>query len=479
MRLVFRAFLSVVAMASIAACSGGGGAPPTSEQSAGQSSRPLQNAASVNAPFNYSVHPKLQRITDLLLHNCPNGTTGCALTPALVKNAYGFNLLKGAPDGTGQTIVIVVAFGSPTIQSDLATFSGQFSLPYVSPNNPNNPNPTLKIVTPGGSPTVNLSNAVQLGWAEETSLDVEWAHAAAPGANIVLVVGNNDQGQTIQSTLMYAASNYRGSAMSLSFGTPEAQINGGANNTQFTQAQAIYTTARSNNITVIASAGDLGATNGFPFANPQYPASDPNVLSVGGTNLTLANPQGKYGSETLWNDAPCAAPCGATGGAASIIFTAANKFTPSNCVSNVTLDKTERVVSDVAFDAADAAVDVFVGFNSPLGVSRGWYEMGGTSVGPPVYAGIVAVANQMRGRPVGYVNDWLYSQYKSGQATKSPPFNDVTGLSTFTNAFPSGPIGSPAKAGYDMPTGLGTPNTNNLLNVLVNKQDSVTCPPAL
>jgi subtilase family serine protease len=93
--------------------------------------------------------------------------------------------------------------------------------------------------------------------------------------------------------------------------------------------------------------------------------------------------------------------------------------------------------------------------------------MGGTSVGPPIYAGIVAVANQIRQRPVGYINDWIYSQYTRVQATKSPPFHDVVGGN---NAFlPSGSSGYSAVAGYDLATGLGTPNTNNLLNVLVAK----------
>jgi subtilase family serine protease len=284
-----------------------------------------------------------------------------------------------------------------------------------------------------------------------------------------LVLGNNDQGQTIQSTLQYAATNYPNSVMSLSFGTPESAINGGANNTQLSGSLAVYTTAMSNNTTVIASAGDLGATNGFASANPQFPASDPYVLAVGGTSLTLFN-NGKYKSESAWNDGiSCTQPCGATGGAPSAIFA---PFSANETA--LTGDSVHRDVADVAFDAADTAVAVYIGFNSPsLGVSPGWYSMGGTSVGPPIYAGIVAVANQLRQgnsaipKPVGYINDWLYSQYTGAQASKTPPFHDVSGGN---NGFlPSGSTVYYSMAGYDFPTGLGTPNTNNLLNVLVAK----------
>jgi subtilase family serine protease len=453
MRIAFRVFFAVAAIL-LASCAGGGMSPPQTGERV-----PQAGSANVNAPFSYGVHPVLRRTTDLLAHNCPGGTAGCALAPTTVRTAYNFTYLKGAQDGSGQQIVIVVAYGSPTIQNDLKTFDAAFGLP----------DPTLTIVYPGGNSTVNLSNAVQLGWAEETNLDVEWAHAAAPGASIVLVVGNNDQGQTIQSTLQYAASHYPGAVMSLSFGTPESSINGGANNTQLKASQAVYATARSNNMTVIASAGDLGATNGFAAPNPQYPASDPNVLSVGGTSLSLFN-NGKYRSESAWNDgASCAMPCGATGGAPSALF---GPFSANETL--LTGDSLHRDVADVAFDAGDQAVDVYIGFSAPgpPAVTPGWYAMGGTSVGPPVVGGMIAVANQMRAAqtpakgPLGWINDALYGAYTGAQATKTPPFHDVVGGS---NVFlPSGSTGFNAVAGYDNPTGLGTPNVNNLLSLLTS-----------
>ena len=438
---------------ALASCSGGGsGAPPTESRSGR-----AQSARSVDAPFNYSVHPHVRRISDLLTHNCPGGTV-CSLAPATLRTAYDFQYQAGTEDGTGQTIVIVDPFGSPTIAHDLQFFSNFNNLPLASTQ--------LSVIYPGGKPTVNVNNANQLGWAEETTLDVEWAHASAPGAKLVLVVGNNDQGQTIQSTIQYAISNYPGSAVSLSFGVQESSINGGANNTQLTQSAQIYTDAANiYHDTVIASAGDLGSSGGTSTANAQYPASDPHVLGVGGTNLTLFH-NGRYRSESAWNDGiGCAQPCGATGGAPSTIFSAAT------VIPNQTLltGDQRRNTADVAFAAADQAVAVYMSFVPHAG--PGWFAVGGTSVGPPAYAGIIAIANQMRAnlaspkQKLGFVTNALYGQYTAAQLTTTAPFHDVSGGN---NIFTSGVPCCNAGSGYDNPTGLGTPDINNLLNVLVN-----------
>lgn len=453
MHLCSRLCIPFLALLVIAGCAGsaGTGAPPMSTPQ-----RALGSAAQ-GRPFSYSVHPRVARAGDLLLHNCPGGTV-CALTPTTIRTAYNFTYQSGVEDGTGQTIVIVDAYGSPTIQSDLAIFDRTVA------NLPDPP--SFRVVYSGGTPSINLNNATQLGWAEETTLDVEWAHAAAPGANIVLVVANNDQGNTIQAAQQYAIGIAPQSVLSLSFGVQEAAINSGANNTQLAAAHAIYQQAASaaSNVTVIASAGDFGSTGGFTFANPQYPASDPYVLGVGGTNLTLFN-NGKYRNEAAWNDGiGCTSPCGATGGAASSIWT------PFDNEAAVTNDAAHRRVADVAYDAADSAVVVYIGFSAP-GVTPGLYAIGGTSVGPPAYAGIVAIANQLRRSlspskaALGYVNPQLYQLYAAQQASKAPPFHDVTGGS---NIFFSGITCCSAGGGYDMPTGLGSPNVNNLLNMLVN-----------
>lgn len=438
----------------LASCAGGSGNTVPAGAVTGLSSQ------RINAPFTYRI-PHGHTSGDLLLHNCAGlGSTDC-LTPTTLRSGYNFSYVLGTKDGSGQTIVVVDAYGSPTIAADLTKFDSAVSLPALKT--------PLQIVYPGGKPSVNLQNAVQRGWAEETTLDVEWAHAAAPGAAIVLVVANNDQGSTIQSTLLYAAQHYPGSAMSLSFGTPELAINGGAQNTQLAQSQQVYATAALNHMTVIASVGDSGATGGFTTANAQYPASDPRVLAVGGTNLTLFH-NGNYRNESVWNDADnCISPClspndGATGGAPSIIFT--NATLPHQALLT---GSNARSVADVAYNASpNTGVVIYIGFSAG-GISPGLYAVGGTSQGPPQYAGIVAVANQLRktaGKgPLGLFTDALYAAYTQAQTTKTAPFHDVQ---SGDNVFPSGGAGFTAASGYDYPTGLGSPNINNLLTLLVN-----------
>jgi subtilase family serine protease len=459
MRITYTNVLIVAIISALTACSG----------SAGYSPQPAQDRAlqshSVDAPFVYRVHPHAHFIGNVFLHNCAGLGSGDCLTPTTIKDGYNFASLPSTANGSGQKIVIVDAYGSPTISNDLKTFDKQFGLP----------DPTLTIVYPGGKPSVNLSNATQLGWAEETSLDVEWAHAAAPGAQIVLVVSNNDQGSTLQSTLLYAATNYPGSAMSLSFGVQELSINGGANNTQLQQSSQVYATAANNKVTVIAAAGDFGAIGGFTAANPQYPASDPHVLAVGGTNLTLFH-NGNYRNESVWNDADnCLSPCvlgadGATGGAASTIFGDGLLPTQHAVAALSGITNTMRKVSDVAYNASpNTGVVVYIGFTAK-GISPGYYAVGGTSQGPPQYAGIVAIANQLRQTkcgapcPLGWITDKVYQIYQNAQTTKSPPFHDVI---TGDNKFPLGQTGFLASAGYDYPTGLGSPNVTNLVNALV------------
>lgn len=477
MHIGARVCFAALAAFVLVSCSDGGSTPQlATPPQLGEPAQPqsVSGAAAqhITAPFNYAVHPKLRALGDLLLHNC-TGASGTCLTPTTVRAGYDFSYVPGTQDGTGQTIVIVDAFGSPTIASDVHHFDQIVGLPDP-PANSRISNP----VFPGGKPTINLNNASQLGWAEETTLDVEWAHAAAPGATIILVIANNDQGSTIQATQLYAAQNYPGSAMSLSFGVQELSINGGANNTQLAQAEQIFTTAAGNHITVIASAGDLGATGGLQQPNPQYPASDPHVLSVGGTNLILFH-NGSYRNESVWNDGDnCISPClqpndGATGGAPSTIFT--NTLLLPN--QTLLTHSSKRSVADVAYNASpNTGVVIYIGFSAP-GVTPGTYAVGGTSQGPPQYAGIVAIANQLRAHlspargPLGFMTDQLYAHYVADQATKTAPFHDVT---NGDNAFPVGlpaPLNGdyPATNGYDFPTGLGTPDINNLLNVLVNQ----------
>jgi subtilase family serine protease len=372
-------------------------------------------------------------------------------TPAQIRSAY--NVPKDLT-GSGQTIAIVVAYGSPTVEEDLRAFSEEFGLPDAR----------LNIFYPEGRPRYNPErNPEQLTWAAETSLDVQWAHAIAPEARINLVVAPRPKGSALNAAQRYVVKNRLGDVMSLSFGSPEGSIEGKGNNLKLQQAHKIYQDARKKEIGVFAAAGNEGAENGYAVPNALYPASDPLVTAVGGTAL-FVNDQGEYEYETAWNDTDpdmCPFGCrfglengGATGGAPSRIFHAP-RFQAG-------LSKTRvRTTSDVAYGASDyTGVLVYLGY---LDSGSGFYFLGGTSAGAPQWAGIAALANERAGRPLGYLNPSLYGigadpvQYGESFRDVSRGHNGIT-----TAGFQSGP-------GYDEPTGLGTPNTEGLIRNLMSR----------
>jgi subtilase family serine protease len=364
-------------------------------------------------------------------------------TPQDIRQAYN---VPSNYTGAGQTIVIVDAYGSPTIRQDLHTFDQAFGLP----------DPTLNIYYPDGKPKAFQAN--QQGWAEETSLDVEWSHAIAPGATIDLVIAASSYGNVLNNAEKFAVDNHLGNVMSMSFGAPEAAIAGGGNNLQLQQAHAIYQQAAQEGISVFASAGDNGAANGYAQPNSLYPASDPYVTSVGGTNL-FTNADGSYKSETVWNDSNpslcpygCAyGPFGATGGAYSSVFQVPSFQSGVN-------GGTMRSSADVSYNASVyTAVLVYLGF---LGNNSGFYFFGGTSEGAPQWAAITALADQAAGHALGYMNPLLY-QIAQNPTEYAADFHDVT---VGDNGF-FGP-GYNAGTGYDLPTGLGSPNVANLINTL-------------
>lgn len=438
------AFALLAALAS--ACSSHDGSPLT-PQAATQSVATTSNSADFRYNVDPVVHPfKTGTVKASALPSpsqCAQAFGIACYTPALMRTAYN---VPASATGAGQTIAIVEAYGSPTVASDLQIFDATMGLP----------DPKLNIFFPEGPVTPN-----NVGWAEETSLDVQWAHAIAPGATIDLIVAPDNRSSTLHSAEAFAIANHLGSVISMSFGALEPAISGGAHNTLLQHADSLYQHAKAAHITMIASTGDLGATNALNAPpNPQFPASDPLVLSVGGTSLFM-NDAGQYQSETVWNDsvsALCPFGCrfgvqgGATGGAPSAIFKA-----PS--YQQMLLHPASREVGDVSYNAGTyTAVLMYLGF---LGQSSGLYFVGGTSAGAPQWAGIVALANQSAGRPLGFVNQALYDIAKRPEYRLA--FHDVTAGS---NGWFGGTAES-AGPGYDMPTGLGTPNVANLIPALV------------
>jgi hypothetical protein len=333
--------------------------------------------------------------------------------PAQISHAYAFDqvtLADGSTgDGTGQTIAIVDAYNAPNIVQDLHVFDQQWGLP----------DPNLTVATPQGLPAYNS------GWALESTLDVEWAHAMAPGANIVLVEALTSSYGYMLPAVDYAATQTGAAVVSMSWGSGEFS----AETSSFYDGHfAGYT-----NLAFVAASGDSGAP-------PIWPSVSPNVVSVGGTSLFLDG-QGNIINETGWS--------GSGGGI--------SRFESQPAYQNgvVTQSSTNRTSPDVAYNA-NPNTGVYVRFNN------GWYQVGGTSAGAPQWAALLAIADQGRAvvgsNPLGSQDtlNALYSLYNS------PDFNDITvGTSTGNPHYSAG-------VGYDLVTGMGSPNANLLINDLTN-----------
>jgi subtilase family serine protease len=182
-----------------------------------------------------------------------NGSKGIVCYgPDAIRKAYGLDgIIASGIDGTDQTIVIVDAYGSPTLEADVQAFSTLFGLPAAN---------VTQIRMPGSTP-FDPTDSNQLGWAEETSLDVQWAHAIAPGANIVLVAAATNNDDDMLAAQEYAINQKLGSILSESFGESELALQqlGPAGQAIFDANEKSYKTAVAHQISVLVSAGDDGA----------------------------------------------------------------------------------------------------------------------------------------------------------------------------------------------------------------------------
>lgn len=366
--------------------------------------------------------------------------------PTQIRNAYD---VPASLTGAGETIVIVDAYGDPTIESDLASFDAFFGLPAP---------PSFTVYH--GSATQKAGPHAAADWALETALDVEWAHAIAPGANIVLAEAPSSSGNAINTTEAQVVSKYPGAIVSQSFGINENAINGAGNNIQVKQADKNYRAFAAAGTTVLASSGDYGATTGTAANTPSFPSSDPWVTAVGGTQ-GLPYPFGlcpsassdscTYGGEQTWNEPQFGA---AGGGAPSQLFAA-----PSYQAGLTGF--AVRTTPDVSYNAAvNGGVLVVLGSHI--------YLVGGTSAGSPQWAGLFALVNQARASagkaPLGFANPALYGIAAS--PAYAVDFHDVT---VGDNTLAGAPVqGYSAGPGYDLATGLGTPDAANLIASLAH-----------
>jgi len=420
-----------------------------------------------------TVHPEIFQAG----RQAPNATFGCQTRPmdgsqgprcyqaAQIQNAYNITpLLNRGITGAGRTIVIVDAFGSPTIASDLQTFDATMGLP----------DPSFTQITPAGSPPpFDINNGNQFGWSVETTLDVEWAHAAAPGANIVLAVAPSNNDTDILNTTKYVVDHNIGDVISQSFGEAEACMDP----TLLDQQHAVFAAAVRKGITLFASSGDSGASQ--PSCDPNStdalfaastPASDPNVTGVGGTTLTADPSTGAYQSETAWTEPfGCNPPAVAlsdvncSGGGFSSVYARPD-------YQSALQKNHARGVPDVAYNAGvsggvlifSATINVAFGFppNAPV-----FFIIGGTSAGSPQWAGLAADADQLGGHRMGNINPALYS-IAQAKMLYAAALHDIT---VGNNDVAEIGGGFDAGARWDPVTGLGSPNAAALLPLLAQR----------
>ena len=397
---------------------------------------------------------------------CEQAFTAPCYGPDQLQTAYNEHpLFNAGITGAGQTIVIVDSFGSPTIQADLAVFDAQYNLPAP---------PSFKIIQPAGAvPPFDPTDANgDVGWAGETTLDVEYAHSMAPGANIVLVETPVDETEgtagfpQIVKAENYVVNHHLGQVISQSFGATEQTFPSAAS---IQGLRSAYFNAARNHVTVLAATGDAGATDDANAAGTllythraiDWPSSDPLVTAVGGTQLALLTTGQRTQADRVWNDSTNYAlndaffgtpgpTATATGGGVSTVFA---RPSYQNSVAGVVGD--QRGVPDISMSAAcSGLVNTYQSFP---GEPAGWYVACGTSEATPLFAGIVALADQVAGHSLGLINPALYAM----SAAKAPGLVDVTaGNNTVSFLQPTLVTvkGFRAGPGYDLASGVGTVN---------------------
>jgi subtilase family serine protease len=373
--------------------------------------------------------------------------------PAQLTKAYDLAPLHEAGiDGRGKTIVIVDAFGSPTIANDLHTFDQVFGLP----------DPKLTIRQDAGAvPPFDPNNSDMDGWAFETTLDVEWSHVFAPGANIVLEETPVSETEGVQGfpeivkAENFVINHHLGDVISQSFGATEETF---PNKQAIFNLRSAFINAAAHDVTVLASSGDDGATDAmldgstlFDMPVNSWPSADPLVTSIGGTQLLLDDNGNRLAPDVVWNDG-----FGAGGGGKSAVFDRP-KF--QDHVKKITGN--HRGTPDISLSAAvDGAVITFESFDPDR---TGFGLVGGTSEASPEFAGIIAMTDQLARHDVGNINAALYDL-----ARNHPDRNGVVDVTQGNNSF-AGVTGFTAGNGFDLASGNGTIDAAHFVPALASR----------
>src|SRR2546422_239011 len=412
---------------------------------------PLASSPTVNTAATLPIpHPLISEALFLKADANPPTQADCnsvsrrCFNPAAMANSYNYAVLHALGHrGQGKTIAVVDSFGSSTIRQDLAVFNNAFGLPHLcgetGPNDPSGNCPTsvqprFDIIQVQGGPAPvppPPSNGTGLEahnlWDLEVALDVEWAHATAPLANIMLVTSPTAETLGVQgfqqfmNAEQYVIDHHMADVISQSFASGEGAFHSGL--AALKQLRTTYVSAKANHVTILSSSGDGGSLNSMkepvknpapiPYASVEWPASDPLVTAVGGTYL---------------------------------------------CTNAVTGAGVDQVAPPV--NCRPAA--------NPSGEREPAWVVGGTSAGSPQWAGLIAIADEMAGRDLGYLNTALYN-LAANPATYAADFYDDDTNSNAQSAPGSGTSGNccPSSQGWDAVTGLGSPNAATLLPDLI------------
>lgn len=390
------------------------------------------------------------------------GTAVSTYTPAQVRAAYGLPALPAAGAtltatqraqlGAGQTIYVVVAKHNPNAAAELAAFNERFGLPTCTTKAV--PVTTTLPLPPASSTGCELSvvystnaggmtataPAYDSGWASEAALDVQWAHATAPLARIVLIESVDPSLNSLLGGIKLANAMGPG-VVSMSFGAKEG-----------TYTASSDPAFSAPNMSYLAATGDWGV-------GVYWPSVSSKVVAVGGTSLSYSGSGPR--SETAWSG---------TGGGTSA-YTAKPSYQSVGVAGLSTFAR--RAVADVAFNA-NPSTGQFVAVMSPGSPAVKWLSIGGTSLSTPQWAGLLAVANALRAQSakaaLGAPHAVLYSQIGAVPGTYAAAFADVQAGSHGSCATCT------AKGGYDQLTGLGTPNVDGLLAALTGAAVTSTAP---
>ncbi len=416
----------------------------------------------------------------------------CGYTPAQLRGAYGLTgLVADGLDGSGQTVAIIDAYASPTILADVNQWSSRNGLPTLKPGQ------LQEVVPPGVFGRPNNTQHDPSGWYVEETLDVEAVHAMAPGAKIVYVAGPNNR-RDLDAALNHVIDKHLAQIVTNSYGYATELLPPG----YVKPINDMLIQAAATGIGVYFASGDAGDESAtFGFNTVEFPTGSPWVTAVGGTSLAVGADDGylfETGWETgrtlldatgtAWDGTPPGTFLSGAGGGASCQF--AQPWYQVGVVPDAMSMLPDRVcgafkgraVPDVSI-LGDTNTGFLMGqtMTFPGGIVKyGERRVGGTSVSSPLFAGIMAVADQAAGQPHGFANPVFYANATSGAFRDIVPTTDpvavvridyVNGVDDADGTITSlrsmdFPLSIQTEVGYDEVTGVGSPDGESFIDAL-------------